>query len=314
SLPSVTIPQSVTTIETYAFWGCSSLTHVKVKHTTPPLGIGTNVFDEGTSMTLIVPQNTTLDYQGASVWTDFDEIVEVISFDEQVSVQIAGENTHVYTGSPLKPAVTVKYGQTVLSGNNDYSLAYGNNIRAGQATITITGLLRYEGVKTVSFTIAQATPVVTWPDKAEIEEGQTLSEARFTGGSGEGVFAFVEATATPTLDSNTTFDLTFTPNDAVNYATVKNGMKVTVLPRTTGYSDQLFSGLVIYPNPFFGELHVKGATGCMLRVLNVVGVAVHTQKITTSDEIFQLNNIPAGLYFFRLEKEGKTKTVKVGKR
>jgi hypothetical protein len=312
-LPSVTIPQSINAVGDYAFRGCSSLTDVKVQQATP-LSISQSVFDDVSGMTLIVPQNKAAAYQIANVWEDFDEIKEVIPVGP-LTVQLTGGNTYVYTGDPLRPAVTVKNGDYSLTGA-DCTYTYSNNINAGQATITITGVLRYEGVKTVSFTIAQAAPVYTWPDKAEVEEGRSLSEARFTGGSGNGVFAFSDATVKPARSDseNTSYELVFTPADALNYASaVKSDMKVTVIS-TTGYPDQPFSGIIIYPNPFIGEIHLRGAAGCMLRVLNVVGVAVHTQKITTSDEILQLDNIPAGLYFFRLEKEGKTKTVKVGKR
>jgi hypothetical protein len=292
------------------------LRDVKVKRTTP-ITISGDVFgEEGETgdMHLIVPRGSRQAYREAEIWKTFDEIDEVkLINDATVTVEVAGDN--VYSGSPLKPAVTVKYGDDVLT-KNDCSHRYSNNINAGQATVTVTGLFRYEGDTTVYFTIAKASPDVTWPGKAEIEEGQALSEARFTGGSGNGIFAFVNGGVIPALsDSETTlYELTFTPADAANYKEVKNDMKVVVNPRPTGYSDHLFSEIVIYPNPFAGEIHLKGATDCTLRVLNVVGVVVHTRKITTFDETIQLDHVPAGLYFFRLEKGGKTKTVKVGKR
>jgi hypothetical protein len=71
--------------------------------------------------------------------------------------------------------------------------------------------------------------------------------------------------------------------------------------------------LQVYPNPFAGTLHLTGAEGCVLQVITVNGAVVHTQKVTHPDEIISLENLPAGLYFFRLEKDGKAKTVKVVK-
>jgi hypothetical protein len=41
------------------------------------------------------------------------------------------------------------------------------------------------------------------------------------------------------------------------------------------------------------------------------GGIVHTQQITNADETIRLEHLPAGVYFFTIEKDGKTKTVKV---
>ena len=68
-----------------------------------------------------------------------------------------------------------------------------------------------------------------------------------------------------------------------------------------------------YPNPFTGTIHVSGAEGCMLQVLNLAGVMVHNQKITNSEETLQLGRLPAGIYIFRFEKDGQSKAVKMMK-
>jgi uncharacterized repeat protein (TIGR02543 family) len=69
----------------------------------------------------------------------------------------------------------------------------------------------------------------------------------------------------------------------------------------------------LYPNPFNGTLHITGAEGCTLRVFTVTGAAVHTRKVTGADETIHLEHLPAGLYLFQLEKDGKTKTMKAVK-
>mgnify|MGYP001667853525 CR=1 FL=1 len=58
-----------------------------------------------------------------------------------------------YTGKALTPAPTVKMGSTTLKSGTDYTLKYSNNIKAGTATITITGKGNYAGTKTVTFKI-----------------------------------------------------------------------------------------------------------------------------------------------------------------
>lgn len=61
-----------------------------------------------------------------------------------------------YTGSALKPAVTVKVGDNTIAAEN-YDVAYTNNINAGTATVTITGKDNYAGTASKTFTIAKAS-------------------------------------------------------------------------------------------------------------------------------------------------------------
>ena len=58
-----------------------------------------------------------------------------------------------YTGSAIKPVVTVKYGNTKLKKGTDYNISYKNNTKAGTATITITGKGNFSGTKTITFKI-----------------------------------------------------------------------------------------------------------------------------------------------------------------
>ncbi len=62
----------------------------------------------------------------------------------------------VYTGSPIVPALTVRYNGTVLA-RGDYSAIYKNNINAGTATVEITGSGSCADLsETVSFKILPA--------------------------------------------------------------------------------------------------------------------------------------------------------------
>ncbi|MDR2848166.1 MAG: T9SS type A sorting domain-containing protein, partial [Bacteroidales bacterium] len=219
-----------------------------------------------------------------------------------------------YNGEYQTPAVTVKFNGTDLIRDVDYTLVYQNNKDAGPAEVDIIGLFLYTGKLRKIFQIAQ-TPMLdmVWPILT-LEEGQILDKAIYTGGRRDGVYKFTRPDAKPKLsDSNLTlYELTFTPNDH-NYSPAKKDMTVTVKP-PTGYKDRLQDEILIYPNPFSDEVHVKGSAGCTLKVLNVAGLMVHAQQLTDIDEIIRLDKLPAGIYFFRLEKAGKTKTLKVGKR
>ena len=61
-------------------------------------------------------------------------------------------SAQTYTGSALKPAVTVKLGSKTLT-SSDYDVSYSNNTAVGTANITITGKGNYSGTATGSFKI-----------------------------------------------------------------------------------------------------------------------------------------------------------------
>ncbi|MDR1632305.1 MAG: T9SS type A sorting domain-containing protein, partial [Dysgonamonadaceae bacterium] len=69
------------------------------------------------------------------------------------------------------------------------------------------------------------------------------------------------------------------------------------------------STIELYPNPFTDKLYLKGAKGCTLRIYTPGGILVHIREVTASDEIVPLKHLRTGIYLFRLDKEGKTKTI-----
>ena len=72
-----------------------------------------------------------------------------------------------------------------------------------------------------------------------------------------------------------------------------------------------FSELKVYPNPFTGEIRITGVEGSRLQVISTSGAVMHTQRITSSDEIIRVEHLSAGMYLFRVEKKGRVKTVQV---
>ena len=70
----------------------------------------------------------------------------------------------IYTGSQIKPALTVKDGDKVLQAGTDYDAVYRNNINAGMATVTITLKGNYTGTINANFTIKQESA-----DKCQVE-------------------------------------------------------------------------------------------------------------------------------------------------
>lgn len=130
------------------------------------------------------------------------------------------------------PAFSVSY---VGRAGTTYAASSTPPTNAGSYAVTVTSTdPNYSASRTADFTIAKATPTITTlPQAAIITEGQALSEAVLDGGVGSvpGTFAFTSPGFIPSAGS-TTQEITFTPTDSVNYASVT----ATVTVRSQGTS------------------------------------------------------------------------------
>ena len=100
-----------------------------------------NTYFPGDTITLT--EDTTL----YAVWT-------VSAADCTVTLD---EDSYLETGAELKPAVTVKHGETVLTNGTDYSVQYTNNISPGTAKVMVTLKAPYEGTLVTWFHIKDIT-------------------------------------------------------------------------------------------------------------------------------------------------------------
>lgn len=78
--------------------------------------------------------------------------------NEKVKTEFEEGATFTYSGAELKPTVKVYINKVLqddeqLIENTDYIVSYSDNINAGTATVTITGIGAYSGSKNVTFTI-----------------------------------------------------------------------------------------------------------------------------------------------------------------
>lgn len=88
---------------------------------------------------------------------DFVDITKAAPADYDIShaVLTPASSSCEYTGSAVKPSVTVKLNGSVLKNGTDYSVSYSSNINAGKATVTVKGIGKYKGTKTANFNIVQ---------------------------------------------------------------------------------------------------------------------------------------------------------------
>ncbi len=84
-------------------------------------------------------------------------------------------NDFIYNGQPQTPDVSVTYGDVRLVKNVDYKTTYLNNINAGEASLTVRFIGRYEGESSVtrSFTILPKDASGATVTVEDILEGET---------------------------------------------------------------------------------------------------------------------------------------------
>ena len=88
----------------------------------------------------------------------FTDIYEVtVKRNDAGGFAVTDIPNRIYTGGEIKPAVEVKFGDVTLTLNTDYTVGYTDNINAGTATVTITGIDRFENDKIANFTITEAS-------------------------------------------------------------------------------------------------------------------------------------------------------------
>ena len=69
------------------------------------------------------------------------------------STEVSGISDRVYTGKEIEQTITVKHSNNELTENTDYTVEYEHNIDTGTASVKITGIGKYTGTITKTFTI-----------------------------------------------------------------------------------------------------------------------------------------------------------------
>ena len=189
----------------------------------------------------------------------------------------------IYSGTAKEPAVVVKDGETTLTKDQDYTVAYSNNINAGEntAVATVTGIGNYSGSQSLNFTINKKALTVTAKAKtitygeAPANDGVTYSG--FVAGEDEntdGIFG----------TSALTYDYDYTQYGDVgnNYTITPKGLTATnyAITFTAGTLtvQQKEVGLTWMPNPatFVFDSSAQEPTATVTGTVNsdAIGVTV----------------------------------------
>ena len=135
--------------------------------------------------------------------------------NDKIKTEFEEGETFTYSGAELKPTVRVYINRVVfddeqLIENTDYTVTYSDNINAGTATVTITGIGAYSGSKNVTFTIE--------PKKIDSPTFDGLkSEYTYTGQEVEPEFTLWDG---DTVIPSSEYEVIYSDNTEVGTATV----------------------------------------------------------------------------------------------
>lgn len=128
-------------------------------------------------------------YSYAEKSASFTLTVAVRPFPEEMLIRILPQ---IYNGQPQEPDLEVVDGDShiLLIKDVDYTVVYSNNVNAGEATVTITGIGNYKGTATATFIIQKATSNLYFEN---IFVQKTMGDADFVcepQGAGDGTLTY----------------------------------------------------------------------------------------------------------------------------
>jgi hypothetical protein len=184
---------------------------------------------------------------------------------DTLSVTFTPTDTTTYSTVTKTVTLTVTQGAPVITWANPASIVYGTALSATQlnasasvpgtlvytpaagaipaagtdtlsVTFTPTDTTNYSTVtKTVSLTVTQAAPVITWANPANITYGTALSATQLdASASVAGSFAYSPAAGTVPSAGTVALSVTFTPTDSTNYTTATKTVQLIVNQATSG--------------------------------------------------------------------------------
>ncbi|GAB6394377.1 MAG: Ig domain-containing protein [Bacteroidales bacterium] len=194
---------------------------------------------------------------------------------------IAHLPAQVYTGDSIKPAIAVTGGGRTLSLHTDYTVAWSNNVNAGTATVTVTGVGNYTGMAGASFAIG-----------GKLLSGATISvqeEGYYTGLPSEPAVTVVEGSRT--LIAGTDYAAEYSNNVNAGTATVT----VTGRGNYTGTASRAFT---VHPKPVAGNwldsIPAQTYTGSRIEPAVTVRDGARTLAAGTDYTVNYSNNVNAG--------------------
>ena len=302
SLTAVTIPTGVTSIGDGAFENCTGLTYVTIPSTVTSIGSYAFGYLHATGAKEHTKYTDKFTVYGSTItasnFANYYGFKYVDSRLDKGSASIA-KTSYAYSSYGVTPSVTVKNASgEKLKKDTDYTVTYANNKKLGKATYTVTGIGKYTGTLSGSFTITKANVKnTTVTVKNKYYTGKALKPEP------------VVKLGTATLKKGTDYTVSYKNNKKIGVATVT----ITGKGNYTGTTTATFkvcpkkSTLKTATSPKTKQMKVtyskvKGVTGYQIKY--------STSKKFTKNTTKVVNAKGASKTITKLKK-GKTYYVKV---
>ena len=131
---------------------------------------------------------------GAEITRPVDRLVSLTDSGVTVSLNLPAGG-YTYDGGAKRPPVSVLFGTSMLTENQDFTVSYKNNINAGAGTalVTITGKGSYAGTLTRTFSIGRAPQKLRLT--ASVSEIRAGFTAKVTASGAQGTTAYAFASS-----------------------------------------------------------------------------------------------------------------------
>ena len=159
--------------------------------------------------TAAVKDKEAAEARAAAAEAEVERLKALINASDISKATISGLSDKTYTGSSIKPAITVTTDGKTLAEGKDFSVYYVNNIEVGEATVIVTGEGDYNGVCKASFMI----------NKASIDDAviSGVGDAVF---KGKAITPAVTVTLGDRILANTDYTVSYSDNIQVGTATI----------------------------------------------------------------------------------------------
>lgn len=252
---SLTVPASVLGIAEgtcmYSFSGTASQSLLKeIRFEGDAPGFGTNCF-KGITANAYYPENNDTwtaakreSCSGNLTWIPYEAEsvkINIAACDISLSFESAQ-----WTGSPIRPTVTVTDKGAVLKEYTHYEMEYADNLKVGTASVTVTGKGFYTGSVTKTFTIAKADQTLELSmsftdmeigDRTQLRAFGTRGAAYLTYVSDKPEVASIDSNSYVTALSVGTAVITVTSAGNENYNEVSETITITVKEKEPGPYD-----------------------------------------------------------------------------
>ena len=246
---------------------------------------GTKTLVQDTDYTIEYSDNTnagtaTVTVTGIGNYSGTGSTTFEITAKSIAGVKISSIADKTYTGSEIKPSVTVKDGTKTLTKDTDYTVKYSNNINAGTAKVTVSGIGNYQGTKTATFQIVPKATALTITDIDDQSYTGTAIEPDITVTCG-----------TKTLVQDTDYTVEYSDNINVGTATVT----VTGIGNYSGTGSTTFEITAkSLDNVKIGSISDKTYTGSVINPSVTVKDGTKTLKADTDYTLSYSNNTAVG--------------------